>query len=437
MHINRVLKNVICFLFLVVLVISLVITIVLLKDSYNDVVKDGNNLENQVDNIDLSDLTIETKSIDEDLKDQLEHSMKIMLENDNEIIENATEEDNDKVNQTKGTRKNREKTDTFCFVGDVYPSKHAIRAYDEKGIDGLIDKKYKTLLDSSDLNIGNLECCITDDAENAVDKTFNFALPSKYKSALKESNINLFTLANNHVLDYGDKAMLNTIDELKSINISHIGAGENTAEAKKSFIKEIEGVKYAFIAASAVLPNDDWKASENKAGVLNGYDISIVCEEVRRAKRSANKVIVYMHWGNELDLVSTKMQKLYAHRIIDSGADLVVGSHSHTVQEIEYYKNVPIVYSLGNFIFGQTATETMLLEARFDYSVNPEGSLRLIVHPGLSNYEMVKAYWQKDILSDKISELQDKSSTCYIADNCFVFTIEEVEAALKEQEGLE
>ncbi len=324
----------------------------------------------------------------------------------------------------------REKKDTFCFVGDIFLSRRPRAAYDEKGIDGIIDSGFKKILDGSDFNIGNLECSITDDEENVADKTFTFALPTKYVKALTETGINLLTLANNHILDYGTDAMLNTIKELDNNEISHIGAGKNIEEARTCFIKEIDGKRYALIAASAVLPSDSWKAGDDRAGIFDGYNLKELCNELRNVRPFVDKVIVYMHWGRELDTVSNDWQKNIGRRLIDVGADLVIGTHPHVTQEIEYYKNVPIVYSLGNFIYGGTMRDMMLVEAVFDYSIDKNGQLQLIVVPGVTSYEQVKRYWKKETIKEKIQELQDKSSTCYIGDNGYVFTMEQVEAAL-------
>lgn len=324
----------------------------------------------------------------------------------------------------------REKKDVFCFVGDVFLSKKPRTAYDEHGLSGIIDDGYLKILKGSDFNIANLECSITDDTENAENKTFTFALPTGYIKPLKEMGFDLFTLANNHILDYGINSMLNTMKVLDENEFIHIGVGNNIEEAKKAYIKEIEGKRYAFLAASAVLPNDNWKATYDRAGVFNGYDISELCDEVRDVKPFVDKVIVYMHWGRELETVSNAWQKQYARRIVDAGADLVVGSHPHMVQEIEYYKNVPIVYSLGNFIYGGTMRDTILISATFDYSIDKNGQLQLIVYTGLSNYEKVRKDWKKDEIAVKLKELQDKSSTCYIGDNGYVFTMEQVMKAL-------
>ncbi|MBR3288748.1 MAG: CapA family protein [Lachnospiraceae bacterium] len=381
---------------------------------------------------------------------ELSEATEVIKENEKENVnDNATENENEsesiaipltsdeKYKASNNFKKVdiREKKDVFCFAGDVFLSKKPRAAYDEKGLDGIIDESYLKILKNSDLNIANLECSITDNIENAEDKTFTFALPTKYVKPITEIGIDLFTMANNHSLDYGANAMLNTIKVLNDNKILHIGAGKNIEEAKRAYIKEIDGKRYAFLAASAVLPSDNWKATETRVGVFDGYDIRELCEEIKIVKPYVDKVIVYMHWGRELETVSNTWQKQYARRIVDAGADLIIGSHSHIVQEIEYYKNVPIVYSLGNFIYGGTMRDTILVTATFDYSVDKAGQLQLQIFTGISSYERVKKDRNKDEIAAKIKELQDKSSTCYIGDNGIVFTMEQVAEALKQLES--
>ena len=310
--------------------------------------------------------------------------------------------------------KNRDKKDVFCFAGDVFLSERPRKAYDEAGIDGIIDEEYKKVLSDCDLSVANLECSITDDKENKEEKTFTFALPTKYISAIKEIGVDLFTLANNHILDYGVDAMFNTMKLLDENGILHIGVGENISEARSVYIKEIEGKRYAFIAASAVLPKDAWRAEKDRAGVYSGYDLAQLSEEIKIVKNYVDKVIVYMHWGKELDEVSNESQKKYAKIIVNAGADLIIGAHSHTVQEIEYIDGVPVVYGLGNFIYGGTMKDTILLTATFDYSDDENGELQLKIYPGISNYTKVRRYWESDIIDVKLKDMQDKCTTCYI-----------------------
>ena len=297
----------------------------------------------------------------------------------------------------------REKKDEFCFVGDIILHKRPRAAYDKDGIDGIIDNGIRILFNNSDFNIANLECAITDEPITPDDKEWTFALPSKYVNVFKEAKISLLTLANNHILDFGEKALFNTIKVLDENGILHIGAGKNVKEADKVYIKEIEGKRYAFMAASAVIPKESWKASETRAGVSNGYDTLAICTRVNKLKQYVDKVIVYMHWGGELEVKSRELQQLIGRRLVDAGADLVVGTHAHVVQEIEYYNNVPIVYSLGNFIYGGTQRDMILLKATFDYSKDKNGEVRLRIYPGVSNFQKTKRYYDEATVLTKLT----------------------------------
>lgn len=310
----------------------------------------------------------------------------------------------------------RSKKDTFCFAGDLILAEKPRLAYDKGGIDAIVDQGIRLLFENSDLNVANLECCITDEAVDKADKEWTFALPTKYVKAIKESGIKLLTLANNHILDFGTDALINTIKVLDENNIFHIGAGENIREASKIYIEEIEGKRYAFIGVSAVIPHETWKANETRAGVANGYDTMTICNRILnlKSKLQIDKVIVYIHWGRELELYSGEMQQMIGRRLVDAGADLVVGTHAHVVQEIEYYKNVPIVYSLGNFVYGGTMRDMIILQAIFDYSENEKGDLKIKVYPGIANYQKAIRYYDEETLKEKIDEINRKSRNCII-----------------------
>ena len=308
----------------------------------------------------------------------------------------------------------RDKQDVFCFAGDIIMAEKPRAAYDKDGIDAIVDKGIRLLFENSDLNIANLECAITDKAVSPDDKEWTFALPTKYVKAIKDVGINLLTLANNHILDFGTDALINTIKVLDENGIFHIGAGENLTEANKVYIKEIEGKRYAFIGASAVIPKDSWKATDTRAGVANGYDTLDICTRIFKLKKYVDKVIVYIHWGKELEIRSGELQQLIGRRMVDAGADLVVGTHAHVVQEIEYYNNVPIVYSLGNFVYGGTMRDMIILKATFDYSKNEKGDLKIRIYPGVANYQKASRYYDEEVLKTKIDEINRKNYNCKV-----------------------
>lgn len=355
----------------------------------------------------------------------------LMIEPDEEEIDESLLGDEERYIKYLSPKKNfiktenREKEDVFYFAGDVFFSNHIRKSYDEGGVEAILDENFRNLFKSSDLNIANLECCITDNDENPDKKTFTFAFPTRYLAGLKKLNVDLFTIANNHILDFGMDALDSTIKELDNLNISHIGAGDTLYDAKKVYIKEIEGKRYAFLAASAVLPSGKWQANESHGGVFNGYEIESVVSEIKFIKPFFDKVIVYMHWGNELEETSNRTQNVFAHMLVDAGADFVIGTHAHTTQEIEYYNGVPIVYSLGNFIYGGQSRNMFICEATFDYSTDKDGKLRIKIYPGISGYKNTREYDTELEVENIYKNLNKKSTTCYVDTDGYVYSAEE------------
>ena len=115
--------------------------------------------------------------------------------------------------------------------------------------------------------------------------------------------------------------------------------------------------------------------------MLTAYDSTVLLEEIKKAKETCDFLTVYVHWGIEKSTTPESYQRTLGQQYIDAGADLVIGSHPHVLQGIEYYKGKPIVYSLGNFIFGSSIPKTMLLSV----TVPPEGEPSLSMLPGTSS----------------------------------------------------
>lgn len=317
--------------------------------------------------------------------------------------------------------KEKENVDRILFVGDNYPGKHGQNAYDNKGVSGLVDWYFKKQISTADLLVGNLETSLTDSVkdEEAYEKTYTFTTHSKYRKIFKELGFDVMSLANNHILDFGRTCLTDTINNLSKEGIGYIGAGINEEEANKPFIKEINGRKYAIFAATQVAPYDDWFATENESGVANGYTQSKLRANIRKYRSEVDKIIVFMHWGKELALTSDDTQKRLGRGLIDLGVDCVVGCHQHIPQEVEYYKGKPIVYGLGNFIFGVTDREMFMAELRFTYGKDENGNdietMQLIMHPGKSGYEKVVYISNaNDRMQQLVNLLVRSESTCNI-----------------------
>lgn len=159
-----------------------------------------------------------------------------------------------------------------------------------------------------------------------------------------------FSIANNHLLDAANVKV--TIDNLKSINVEHVGAGCSLKDAKQSLVlKDNDGTFYRILAFG-------WEniqcitSKSNKEGV-NPYTRKNVINSVKEALRQKEPVICFMHWDYELERYPQPYDRQLAHELIDMGVAAVIGCHAHRVQPIEFYKGKPIVYGLGNFLFCQ------------------------------------------------------------------------------------
>lgn len=291
----------------------------------------------------------------------------------------------------------------LLFAGDVYLSDHVLEAYDAVGgIDGVLSQGYQTEIQAADYFVTNEEFPFSTRGTPAPDKQFTFRVHPEKVKLMQEMGIDLVTLANNHALDYGRDAMLDTIDTLDHAGIRHVGAGKNLAEARKPAIVELNGRTFAFIGATRVYPEADWAAGTDSAGMFSAYDGgAALAEEVKAVKQQADFVIAYVHWGIEREEMPNEVQKSIAHRLVDAGADLVVGAHPHVLQGLEYYQGVPIAYSLGNFVFGSSIPSTALLQA----DVDDEG-IRLRLIPGTS----AAGYTRKLDDAEKIAAFYEKMS---------------------------
>lgn len=251
----------------------------------------------------------------------------------------------------------------LLFGGDVLLSSHVLSAYQKAGgIHGVLDEGYLSAIRDADFFMVNEEFPFSSRGVQAQDKQYTFRLEPERVSVFREMGIDAVTLANNHALDFGVDALLDTCAVLDGAGIMRTGAGADLAEAKKPVEMELGGRRIAVIGATRVIPESGWAAGKNHPGMLSSYDATALLAEIRAQKQDGKIVIVYVHWGVEKDEKPQEYQRTLGQQYIDAGADLVVGAHPHVLQGIEYYKGKPIVYSLGNFVFGSSIPRTMLLE---------------------------------------------------------------------------
>ena len=276
----------------------------------------------------------------------------------------------------------------LLFSGDVYFSSHVLTAYDNAGgIHGVLAEAYRDEISRADIYMANQEFPFSDRGTPAPDKQFTFRVPPERVSMMHELGIDIVTIANNHTLDYGTDALVDTCTTLENAGIPYVGAGANMDRAKQLETIEVRGRTIGFLAASRVYPDTSWVANSKKPGMVSGYDPSILLKEIEAAGEYCDYLLVYMHWGIERDEKPQEYQRTLGRQLIDAGADLVIGSHPHVLQGIEYYQGKPIVYSLGNFIFGSSIPKTALLRADVDLEQN---QVKLSLVPGTSGAGFTK-----------------------------------------------
>lgn len=233
-------------------------------------------------------------------------------------------------------------------VGDIMPG----------GVLSITGGEYATsevrsILANADLRVGNFECAI--EIPNPSGKKYEgggntIFIREKDAGRVKELGIDIVSIANNHLFDLGPEGAFKAIETLDKLGILHCGAGHNLAEAKKPVVIEREGKTYAFLAFCDTRWNYMYEATENSPGV-NPLREDYVVKEIQAAKREYNHVIVIPHWGKENTYFPTQEMVRLSKRMVDAGACLVLGGHTHRVQPIIQLRRKAVVYSMGNFLF--------------------------------------------------------------------------------------
>ncbi len=214
----------------------------------------------------------------------------------------------------------------------------------------------QALVRSADIAFANLESPLTPAGllVHPKNRKIFSAKPNAVKG-LTYAGFDVLSLANNHATDFGISSLHHTIKILAQSGIAHCGAGKTYEQAHQPVIKQVRGIRVAFLCYNEV--PGSVKAIPGQGGVA-WAEIPIAQADVRNIRKRADVVIVSMHMGKEyVDVPQGYYQKEFvkefAHRVIDAGTDVVLGHHPHTPQGIDFYKGKMIAYSLGNFVFDQ------------------------------------------------------------------------------------
>ena len=239
---------------------------------------------------------------------------------------------------------------------DLVPTASNIQDFEKRRLHNLVDEDIEKIIRDSDFSCFNLETPLISGDEKCICKWGPcIGASTTAISGIKAMGIDFFTLANNHIMDYGVRGLYSTIEALKKVDIQYSGVGENVNEARKMFYTFIDGKKIGIYCCAE---HEFSIATANSMGA-NPYDPLSSFDDIEMSKvqDKADFVIVLYHGGKEhYRYPSPELQKV-CHKFIDKGADLIVCQHSHCVGCKEIYRDGTIVYGQGNFIFDYDETD--------------------------------------------------------------------------------
>jgi len=206
------------------------------------------------------------------------------------------------------------------------------------------------LFNASDINVGNLECPITNSTKEEEQQ------PLRMHASLNSLNLikpfQIVSLSNNHIRDFQEEGIQDTLTALKEFNIKFFGIGKTQEEALKPLLIEKDGFKIAFLGITRFA-----NVIENKRLGTAKDSSFLLLKKIKKLKKDGFFVIPFFHWGYEYVRIPSPRERKIAHKCINAGADIIIGSHPHIYQGIEEYRGKKIIYSLGNFIFHSSVFE--------------------------------------------------------------------------------
>jgi poly-gamma-glutamate synthesis protein (capsule biosynthesis protein) len=236
---------------------------------------------------------------------------------------------------------------TLIAVGDICLANGVERRMQQRGA-GYPFAALRPHLQRADIVFGNLECCLSTGGKR-VPKKFNFRGHPRHAKALRQAGFDIVSLANNHALDYGKAALAETVRHLEKSGIVAVGGGRTLEAAHRLRVISVRGLRVGFLAYLGMFPSIlPLRAKEPGVAMA---ELARVRRDVRAARERVDVLIVSMHAGKEYTFKHSARQQSIARAAVDAGADMVIGHHPHVVQDTEIYKDRPIFYSLGNFIF--------------------------------------------------------------------------------------
>ncbi len=266
-----------------------------------------------------------------------------------------------------------------AFVGDVMLGRDIAPKAERFGYESLFSRT-KWLWNDADYVFGNLECTLVGNIDNytEAEKEEHIYASDDAAGALADAGFTVMQVANNHTVDYGVKGVLHTLKALDEAGVSAVGAGKGVEAAQAPVENQFGGFTVKTFAVSDVVPQDA-EAGKKTTGILT-FDNSDIYQVIADARPTADLIVVGVHWGYEYARTTAEEQQSQARSLIDAGADIVIGSHSHVIEPVELYQEGIIFYGLGNFVADDAwsrGRDSVVVR----YTVQDDGSSSFKVYP--------------------------------------------------------
>jgi poly-gamma-glutamate capsule biosynthesis protein CapA/YwtB (metallophosphatase superfamily) len=213
------------------------------------------------------------------------------------------------------------------------------------------------VLSRADVAVVNLETAVTTGGSAAA-KMFVFRAPPSALAALAAGGVDVASMANNHGMDFGEAGLRDSLAAAKRYRFPVIGIGLNDSQAYRPYRTTVNGQRIAVIGATQVLDDElvsAWTAGPGKPGLASAKDVPRLLRAVRQARATSDTVVVFVHWGIELEQCPSRDQRTLAKRLVAAGADVVVGGHAHRLQGAGRLGSALVDYGLGNFVWYGTS----------------------------------------------------------------------------------
>ncbi|TFB23096.1 CapA family protein [Filobacillus milosensis] len=271
----------------------------------------------------------------------------------------------------------------------VYRDARTSEGYDFNPI--FEDIKY--YLKHADITFANQET-ILGGTEIGLSSYPRFNTPQELGATLRDSGVDIVSMANNHTLDRGEQAIMNATNYLNNLGIKYVGAYQNEADRNKARIIEKKGIAVGFLAYT--YGTNGLPVPTGKDYLVNLIDENKILNDIEQLKSKTDFIVVSMHFGNEYQPLPNDEQVVLAELLTNNGADVIIGHHPHVLQPVDWIASDDghkkfVAYSLGNFLSGQIGTERLIgsiMQIELTKSISPNNKFSYTV----SNAKMMPTY---------------------------------------------